>query len=142
MIAGRLPLYLHMGDNRPQYRFSEPRKLARVMDMFPDLEVVAAHLGGYQAWDEAVEFLAGREIIWYDTSSALWAMTPERADDLIGRLGAENIMFGTDYPVKNTAEELERFFRLKLTEQQREDILWNNAIRFLHLEEAAEEKGL
>lgn len=142
IIAGRIPLYLHMGDNRPQYRFSEARKLIRVMDMFPRLEVVAAHLGGYQAWDEAVEFLAGRENIWYDTSSALWAMTPERADYLIGRLGAENVMFGTDYPVKNTGEELERFFRLKLTGQEREDILWNNAIRFLHLEDAAGARGL
>lgn len=142
IVAGRLPVYFHIGDNRAQYRFSEARKLARVMDMFPKLEVVAAHLGGYKAWEEAIEFLAGRDNVWYDTSSALWAMTPEYADDVVGKLGAENVMFGTDYPVKNTAEELERFFRLKLTEKEREDILWNNAVRFLHLEEAAKAKGL
>lgn len=142
IVAGRIPVYFHIGDNRAQYRFSEARKLARVMDMFPKLEVVAAHLGGYKAWEEAIEFLAGRDNVWYDTSSALWAMTPEYADDVVGKLGAENVMFGTDYPVKNTAEELERFFRLKLTEKEREDILWNNAVRFLHLEEAAKAKGL
>lgn len=142
ILAGRLPLYLHMGDDRPQYRFSEARKLARVMEAFPKLEVVAAHLGGYKAWEDATEILAGRENLWYDTSSALWAMTPEYAERLIGVLGSENIMFGTDYPVKNTEEELERFLRLRLTERQREDVLWNNAIRFLHLEDAAREKGL
>ena len=40
-------------------------------------------------------------------------------------------MFGTDYPVMNTPEELERFFKIDLTDKQREDILWNNAMRFL-----------
>ena len=129
--AENMPIYLHMGDNRPQYRFSEASKLIRVLDMFPDLTAVAAHLGGYKAWDESVPLLAGRKNVWYDTSSALWAMTPEKADGIIGKLGAENVMFGTDYPVVNTKDELERFFRLRLTDAQREDILWNNAMRFL-----------
>ena len=44
-------------------------------------------------------------------------------------------MFGTDYPVKNPKTELELFSRLTLTDKQREDILWNNAIRFLHLQQ-------
>ena len=128
--AEKMPIYLHMGDNRPEYRFSEASKLVRVLDMFPRLTAVAAHLGGYKAWDESVPLLAGRKNVWYDTSSALWAMTPEKADEIIGKLGAENVMFGTDYPVVNTKEELERFFCLRLTDAQREDILWNNAMRF------------
>ena len=41
-----MPLYLHMGDNRPQYRYSEPKKLAKLLDRFPDLVVGAAHFGG------------------------------------------------------------------------------------------------
>ena len=54
---------------------------------------------------------------------------------IISKLGYQNVMFGTDYPVVNTKEELDRFFALNLTEAQREDILWNNAIRFLNIEE-------
>lgn len=142
IIEGKLPLYLHMGDDRPQYRFSEAAKLVRVLERFPKLEVVAAHLGGYRAWEESVPLLAGRENVWYDTSSALWAMTVDYANEIIGKLGTERIMFGTDYPVMNPKEELERFFRLQLTDRQREEILWNNAIRFLHLEDAARELGL
>lgn len=130
-----LPLYLHMGDARPQYQFSSANKLTDVLNQFPTLQVVAAHLGGYQAWDSALELLAGRNNVWYDTSSALWVITPERASEIIKKLGVENVMFGTDYPVSNTKEELERFFRLKLTDQEREDILWNNAIRFLKLKD-------
>jgi Predicted metal-dependent hydrolase of the TIM-barrel fold len=133
IIEGRMPLYLHMGDNRPQYRFSEAKKLAKVLDMFPNLEVVAAHLGGYQAWDEAEQHLAGRPNVWYDTSSALWAMTPERAEHLIHVLGSDRVMFGTDYPVKTIDSELERFFKINLTEQERCDVLYNNAVRFLKI---------
>ncbi len=142
IVEGRMPVYFHIGDDRPQYRFSEAKKLAKVLDMFPKLEVVAAHLGGYKSWEDAIEYLAGNDRVWYDTSSALWAMTPEYGDYVLSKLGTEHVMFGTDYPVMNTPDEMERLFKLTLTEQQKEDILWNNAIRFLHLEEAAKAKGL
>ncbi len=42
-------------------------------------------------------------------------------------------MFGTDYPVKNLDDELSRFMRLELSEPEREDILYNNAKRFLRI---------
>lgn len=141
LMEGKMPLYLHVGDDRPQYRFSEARKIVHIMENFPKLEIVAAHLGGYKAWEDALTYLAGRERVWYDTSSALWAMTPEYAGMLIGKLGAENVMFGTDYPVMNTAEEVERFLRIDLTDDQRENIFWNNAVRFLHLEEESKALG-
>lgn len=137
IAQGRMPIYFHMGDDRPQYRFSEPKKLLRVLQMFPHLEVVAAHLGGYHAHDEAAACLAGHENVWYDTSSSLWWCTPEKASRLIGQLGYERVMFGTDYPVKQIETELALFAKLSLTDAQREQILFGNAIRFLHLEEAA-----
>ncbi|MBQ8551520.1 MAG: amidohydrolase family protein [Clostridia bacterium] len=133
IIEGRMPLYMHMGDPRPKYRFSEPKKLARVLDRFPKLEVVAAHLGGYCAWDEAAVCLAGRPNVWYDTSSALWVLTPEKAGELIHKFGTDRVMFGTDYPVKNTAGEIDRFMKIDLTEKEREDIFYNNAKRFLKI---------
>ena len=130
-----LPIYFHIGDNRPQYQFSATEKLLEVLNNFPRLRVVAAHLGGYSVWESSVPALAGRDNVMYDTSSALWAMTPEFAGEIIGKLGAENVMFGTDYPVKNAKEELDRFFAIRLTDKEREDILWNNAVRFLGIEE-------
>ena len=135
LIEGRMPLYLHMGDYRPQYRFSEPRKLARVLDVFPRLEVVAAHLGGYRAWEEGTDCLAGRDNVWYDTSSAVWAMTPEYAGEVIHKLGTDRVMFGTDYPVALTKPEIDRILAIDLTEKEREDIFYNNAAKFLHLNE-------
>lgn len=130
-MEGRMPLYLHMGDDRPEYRFSEAKKLVHILELFPGLEVVAAHFGGYKAWDDSEKYLAGRPNVWYDTSSALWAMTPEYARHLVTVLGADRIMFGTDYPVVEMEPELERFMAIDLTESERRDILYNNAMRFI-----------
>lgn len=132
LIEGRMPIYLHMGDWRPQYRFSESKKLHKVLKMFPRLEVVAAHLGGHRAWEEA-EILAGMPNVWFDTSSALWAMTPQRAKELIGMFGSDRVMFGTDYPVKLYGKEIERLLAVGLEENELEDIFYNNAKRFLKL---------
>ncbi|MBQ2826994.1 MAG: amidohydrolase [Clostridia bacterium] len=135
LMEGKMPLYLHMGDDRPQYRFSEAKKLARILDMFPDLEVVAAHLSGYNSWEDGIKYLAGNPRVWYDTSSAVWAMTPEYAGDVIHRLGTDRVMFGTDYPVMLPHHEIDRILAIDLTEKEREDIFYNNAVRFLHLED-------
>lgn len=135
ILEGRMPVYFHIGDDRPQYRFSEPKKLRRVLTMFPKLQVVAAHLGGYKAADEAIEYLAGHENVWYDTSSALWYLSTGEAARIIGKLGHEKIMFGSDYPVMYPASDFARFMKLPMTDGQREDILWNNAVRFLGLED-------
>ncbi len=133
IIEGRMPLCLHMGDDRPEYRFSEADKLLKIKKLFPKLEVLAAHLGGYKSW-EAAERLIGIEGIHFDTSSALWAMTPEMGTEIVHKLGIENVMFGTDYPVKLLATELLRFDALDLTAAEREAILYNNAAKFLGFE--------
>lgn len=132
LLEGRMPVYLHMGDWRPQYRFSEPKKLYKVLKMFPNLQVVAAHLGGHRSWEEA-EMLAEMPNVWFDTSSALWAMTPERALELIRLFGTHRVMFGTDYPIKYHGEEIDRLLAVGLEEKELEDIFYNNAKRFLKL---------
>lgn len=127
-----MPVYFHIGDNRPEYPYSTVHKLLHVLDRYPDLEVVAAHLGGYQAWMDA-HLLANNPRVWFDTSSALWAMHPRYASELIHTLGVDRVMFGTDYPVKVYETELARFFALDLSEAEREAILYTNAARFLGL---------
>ena len=127
---GRLPVYLHMGDGRPQYRFSEARRLVRIKEKFPRLRVGAAHLGGYTAWEES-HILKGIPDVWFDTSSSVWAIGPERAGELIHMLGADRCMFGTDYPVKLADTEIPLFEQIDLNDAEREAIARGNAMRFL-----------
>lgn len=133
LCANDLPITFHMGDCRAQYPFSHPARLLRILNDFPRLRVIAAHFGGYTVWDEAVELLAGREGLKFDSSSSLSYMATEKAEKIIGKLGAENIMFGTDSPSLGIEGELERFRRLSLTGKEKEIILWNNAAEFLKI---------
>lgn len=123
-----MPVYFHMGDAR--YDYSRPIRLARVLDRYPGLTVVAAHLGGYQRWEEAEACLKGSGV-YYDTSSAIAFMSAERAVEIILGHGADRVLFGTDYPVATQAEELARFNRLSLSPSDREAILSGNACRLL-----------
>ncbi len=131
---GRKPVYLHMGDCRPQYRFSEAAKLVKIKEKYPLLRVGAAHLGGYTAWEYS-HLLAGIPDIWFDTSSSVWAVGPEKAGELIGMLGTDRCMFGTDYPVKTADTEVELFNRIPLSDSERYDVAYGNSLRFLGIRE-------
>ncbi|MEI5604451.1 amidohydrolase family protein, partial [Streptomyces brasiliscabiei] len=55
------------------------------------------------------------------------------ARELICAYGAERVLFGTDYPMWNPAQELERFLALRLPQRDEENILYNNAARLFGL---------
>jgi len=125
---GRLPILFHMGDaNRDS---SSPVRLARIIDKFPELVVIAAHFGGYHMWDLSCRYLVGKRI-YMDTSSSLAYISPEKATYMIRKHGADKMLFGSDYPMWDHKEELERFLRLQLTEDERRAVLFNNANRLL-----------
>ena len=113
--------------------YSKPERLARVAEQFPKQIFIGAHFGGYQAWDESEKYLIGKENVYIDTSSSLFVLTPEYAAELIRRHGAERVLFGTDYPMWDPTEEIERFMRMPLTEEEREMIFAKNLERLLDL---------
>lgn len=132
MMEGRMILCLHMGDDRPEYRYSSPDKLKKVADMFPQLQIIGAHFGGYRIYDEAVDILAGTPNVWYDTSSSLLYMDKAHAANLIRRLGTDKVMFGTDYPIPKLSKEAELFMQLPITNSERQMIMWDNALSLIY----------
>jgi len=127
---GRLPILIHTGDEKSTH--SQPCKVAKILKNFPHLTIIAAHLGGYSQWDEMREYLLKKDV-YFDTSSCFWRLTPEQMTEIILAHGVDRVLFGTDYPVSTQKEELERFFRLGLSENQREKILYLNAKVLLKL---------
>lgn len=132
---GRLPILFHCGD--PRSDFSSPERLMRVIKRFPRLTVIGAHFAGWTVWDKSAELLGDyiRENpecgVYTDCSSSLYAMRPEHAAELIRKFGADRVMWGTDYPMWNPKEELERFDKVPLTERERELVLGKTALKLL-----------
>lgn len=129
-FAGKVPVLVHAGDYRMDH--SSPDRLKHVIREFPNLTLICAHLGGWTVWEEAARQLPG-ENIWVDTSSALFALTPERAAEIIRAYGVDRAIYGTDYPMWSPVSERKRFDRLLLTEEEREKILWTNHLRLFGL---------
>ena len=129
MAERNLPLLVHTGDHR--YPYSEPERMARALDAVPGLTTICAHLGGWSRWDEAWKLLAGRENVYVDCCSSLYALPPEEAAAIIRHYGADRVFFGTDYPMWTPKEEIARFMALPLTDAEREMILHGNFERFI-----------
>lgn len=130
VLEGRLPILIHTGDSR--YQWSKPARLVSVLETFPKLDVIAAHFGGWSEWDDAAAALGGKRL-WVDTSSSLYAMSPQRARELIDIFGVQNVLFGTDYPMWEPKPELEMIDKIDLTPKEREMIFHENAERLLGL---------
>lgn len=129
-VRGRIPVLLHMGDHR--YDYSHPIKLRKILEMFPGLQVIAAHFGGYSMYEAACELLKDTSCV-FDLSSSLMFLPDGVAERYIGIYGAERMAFGSDYPMWDPVKEKEHFLQLKLTPQQKEQIAWKTAARVLHL---------
>jgi len=115
----KLPVLFHTGDKR--YEYSNPRRLMRVMEKFPDLICIGAHFGGYSEWDEAEKYPKHKNL-YFDTSSSLSYMPVGKAQEFIEHFGAEQFMFGTDFPMWTPKEEIEKVLALGLDEKTNEQI--------------------
>ena len=125
-----LPVLFHMGDAR--YDYSSPQRLTNLVRQVPDLIAIAAHFGGWQAWDKSYDHVQP-ENVFYDTSSSLMFLGKERALDFLDKLGAQRFLFGTDFPMWTPAEELQRFLDLGLEEALQAQILFGNFKRLFRL---------
>ncbi|NMA95873.1 MAG: amidohydrolase [Clostridiales bacterium] len=131
IIGDRLPILMHMGDENKTY--STPRRLARVLDIFPDLTIIAAHMGGYMRWGESGDFLVGRDV-YFDTSSTMEFLDKQKMVDMIRTHGADKILFGVDYPMWTHEGELENILSLGLSEEELRLILYENACKLLNID--------
>ncbi|MDR1156722.1 MAG: amidohydrolase [Oscillospiraceae bacterium] len=130
MLQGRLPLLLHCGDYR--YEYSHPARLAKVLDLFPKLTVIAAHFGGWSLFDLAREYL-GKRSCYLDVSSSIMFLGLRRAAELIRLYGAERILFGSDYPMWDPGEEKRRVDAMGLSDRELALIYEKNALHILEM---------
>lgn len=131
IIGNKLPILLHIGDNR--YDYSSPERLVKVAKIFPEVTFISAHLGGYSCWD-GWKIYKGLNNVYFDTCSSLPFISSEMARNIIKGLGAERFFFSTDFPMWDAKGELERFNRIDLTENERELILAKNLKKLLKLD--------
>ena len=122
-----LVLFFHAGaDIAIPSVSSDPRTFARVLDAWPALTVVLAHMGGWQQWDAVLEHLAGRAV-YLETSFTLPFLEAGRFVELVRAHGADRVAFGSDGPLGDAGETLRGLGALALDERERAAILHGTA---------------
>ena len=106
------------------------RALARALPAFNGGKVVAAHMGGYMQWLEALEHLAGLDI-YFDTSYSYSRLPAPWAKRIIEKHSAARILFGSDMPWSPTDKEIGYIKCLALPAEDEAAILGGNAAKLL-----------
>ncbi len=117
---------IHIGDVLPPEKNpSCPYKMAQLLDAFPNMRLIATHLGGFRQWEAASTALVGRDI-WLETSSSTPYIEGGLLRQIIQKHDQERILFGSDYPLYTPAQELQRLqCKAQLSDVQLETYLHN-----------------
>ncbi len=139
-----VPIMTHCGPNVENFfkdpeeikerQFAEPKAWVPVLKRFPNLKLILAHFAGStHYYRDALEVLEEFPEVLVDCSMVLNRLTPEEATGFIKKIGAERVVFGTDYPGHEVDKEIEVVKGLGLTDEEKEKIFSKNIIRFLEL---------
>lgn len=128
------PILFHVsepvGHRYPGKGTSTPDRLLRFVQDFPSVKIVAAHWGGglpfYELMPEVSE--QTRNLV-YDSAASTYLYQSRVFPIVVGVVGFERVMMGTDYPVLRQGRFVRRIMRLNLPEEVLDAILWRNAVR-------------
>ena len=135
-LRHHLILLLHssepVGHSYPGKGTVTPDTLYRFISSFPELYVVCAHWGGglpfYALMPEVAQAL-GR--VYFDCAATWLLYRPEVFSHVAALVGAEHILFGTDYPLQSQGRCLERLRAQRILPDFESLILGGSAERLL-----------
>lgn len=109
-----------------------PQRFAVVAERFPQLRIVAAHLGAMNLWDDAEKYLVGRfPNLLLDVGVIAGHIGDDQLLRIIRKHGVDKILFGSDCPWDHPQNEIDMIDRLDLTDAEKELIFRKNAERLL-----------
>jgi predicted TIM-barrel fold metal-dependent hydrolase len=109
---------------------ASPERLRGVIDRFPKLKLLCTHLGGWQSWEAVERCLIGTQV-YLETSFTFAYLGLERTVELMRRHGTDRVLFGTDWPWKAQADEVQTAARLGLTDAEHAALMGCNAAELL-----------
>jgi len=139
-VSHKLPLLTHSSEPvGHQYQGKgdvTPDKLYRFVTKFPQLSAVLAHWGGglpfYALMPEVKQALANAFV---DTAASVFLYRPQVFSYVAELIGADKILFATDYPLISQSRLIQQVKSLKLPPQTEALIMGENARRLLGLPE-------
>jgi predicted TIM-barrel fold metal-dependent hydrolase len=138
-----LPVLFHSGElemvDPAAGSYGRPKTFEAILQSFPKLTVILAHLArGFL--DESVAMAKKYNNLYFDISAILSSYDQKggftsdgHTAKVIREIGAERILFGSDWPWYDPLPGIERINRLDLTPEEKRKILGQNAARIFKL---------
>ena len=108
---------------------SDGSDIAHLARRHPQTRIIMAHLTGVGR--RGVQDVADLPNVWVDTCGGWY--DSEIMEYAHRHLGAERLVYGSDYPGRDYAPQVGRIEGARLSSEDREKILWRNAERLLGL---------
>lgn len=126
-----LPVLFHCGSNPYSssggVQFAATRNFLDVIRSYPEMKIILGHLAAYQEdRRDAIDAINASERVVADT-----ALDPERGidlKDLLEQVGADKLIFGSDYPIRD-AKNILNILRSSVDEKTMEKICEANPNR-------------
>jgi uncharacterized protein len=137
--AHDLPILIHttepVGHRYPGKEGGGLRDLYEFVSAHEHVRLIAAHWGGglpfYAHMPEVKAALAN---VWVDTAATTLLYDASIYRSVIDLIGADHLLFGSDYPLLSPQGQIAAIERAPLTEDERRAVLGNNAAQLLHCE--------
>lgn len=109
-----------------------PEMLYALATTFPELKLVCAHWGGgFPFYSLMPEVKAAMKNVYFDTAISPFLYTPHIYGRVAQLVGADKIVFGSDYPMLPPRRLLKEMDSIDLSAETKEKILCGNAKRLL-----------
>lgn len=121
----------HTGPLMPS-EVGRPIYLDRVALDFPELKIVAGHIG-YPWTDEAIAVATKHPNVYIDTSAYTVRRYPPALVDYLQTNGRHKVLYGSNYPMISHGKTLAGLPHLQLDDDVQADFLGGNAVRVFNL---------
>lgn len=119
-IEFNLPLVIHTGTGAP---YALPSLYIVPAKRFPEAKIILAHCGGGGLFfAEAIVAALSCENIWLELSTLM----PHHILQVLRHVPSSQLMIGSDLP-ENLTTELSKIYSLEVTDEIKQNILWNTA---------------
>jgi len=132
----KLALLLHssepIGHDYPGKGIMFPDVIYPFITSFPDLTIICAHWGGglpfYALMPEVKKALSN---VYFDSAASPFLYTPQVYNQVIQLVGADKVLFGSDYPLLKQSRLLSEIETLDMPEETKNLVLAGNALGLL-----------
>jgi len=132
-----LPVVFHSGYDpySPSVTHAPAAFSKEMLENFPKMKVVLAHLGSMFNYEDSLEKLAGKfENLYFDIAFSDKYVKTDLLMRFINKHGHDRILFASDFPWNKPSLEIELVMSLPISDDKKEDIFKNNAIDLLGIQ--------